>query len=138
METRGRPTKFSVEIINKLKEAFAIGAGVEEACFYAEIDKGTYYNWIKDNEVLFNEFQRLKQKPILKARQEVVKGLEGNPEFSLKYLERKKKDEFSLRTETDITTQGNPFNSITVTYIDKLESEGNEASEDNTGEGSGI
>lgn len=138
METRGRPTKFSVEIINKLKEAFAIGAGVEEACFYAEIDKGTYYNWIKDNEVLFNEFQRLKQKPILKARQEVVKGLEGNPEFSLKYLERKKKDEFSLRTETDITTQGNPFNSITVTYIDKLESEGNETSEDNTGEGSGI
>jgi len=101
---RGRPTKFGVEIISKLKEAFAIGASVEEACFYAEIDKGTYYNWIKKNEKLFNEFERLKQKPILKARQEVVKGLDNNPEFALKYLERKRKKEFGTRIDTNLTT----------------------------------
>lgn len=100
----GRPTKLTPEIVGKLKQAFAIGATVEEACFYAEINKTTYYDWIKVNEELNNEFERLKQKPILEARQEVVKGLKGNPEFALKFLERKKKDEFSLRTELTGTT----------------------------------
>jgi hypothetical protein len=41
----------------------------------------------------------LKMKTILKARTTVVNALNNNPEFALKYLERKKKDEFSLRTE---------------------------------------
>lgn len=42
----------------------------------------------------------MKQKdPYLKARQEVIKRLQDNPDFSLKYLERKKKNEFSLRHE---------------------------------------
>lgn len=118
-ETRGRPSKLSVEIINKLKEAFAIGAGVEEACYYAEIDKGTYYNWIKDNEQLFNEFERLKQKPILKARQEVIKGLEGNPEFALKYLSKKKRDEFG--DSFDVTSNGETISNVKVEILNKYE-----------------
>lgn len=99
MAKRGRPTKFSVEIINKLKEAFAYGSTVEEACFYAEIDKGSYYNWVKDNKELLNEFERLKQKPILLARKTVIDKMKEDGKLALAYLERKLKNEFSLRTE---------------------------------------
>lgn len=133
MAELGRPTKLSVEIINKLKQAFAIGATVEEACFYAEIDKGTYYNWIKNNDALFHEFERLKQKPILEARQEVVKGLKGNPEFALKFLERKKKDEFSLRTELTGTTN-EPIKFI-LEYADPKDKIHSSIPEDTTKEG---
>jgi hypothetical protein len=45
----------------------------------------------------------LREKPVLIARQTVVKSLKDNPEMALKYLERKRKKEFSTRTETDIT-----------------------------------
>ena len=90
--------KLTDDTVNKLKEAFAIDASVEEACFYANISRQTYYNWVKDNKELGEEFDRLRQKPVLKARQEVVKGL-NNFDNALKYLERKKKSEFSLRQE---------------------------------------
>lgn len=138
MAKRGQPTKMTVQIIDKLKQAFAFDATVEEACSYAEIAKQTYYTFIKNNPKILDEFQAQREKPILIARQSVVNKMKEDGHLALKYLERKRKDEFSLRTETDITTQGNPFNSITVTYIDKLESEGNETSEDNTRESSAV
>ena len=85
--------------LKKLEEAFSIDSTVEEACFYADISHQTYYNWVESFPKLKERFDSLRNKPVLKARQEVVKGLDGNPEFSLKYLERKKKQEFSPRTE---------------------------------------
>ena len=90
--------KLTPETVNKLKEAFAIDASVEEACFYAEITRQTYYNWVDENPVLKEEFDRLREKPVLKARQTIVKNLE-NPEYALKYLERKRKSEWALRYE---------------------------------------
>lgn len=134
----GRPIKFDNLTIKKLEEAFAVGCSIPEACLYADITIPTFYNWKKKNEQLFNRFELLREKPIILARQTVINKMKEDGHLALKYLERKKKDEFSLRTETDITTQGNPFNSITVTYIDKLEPESDQTSEDNTGEGSGI
>ena len=96
---RGRPTKLDVGIINKLKEAFAYDCTVEEACFYAEINKTTYYAWLKENPDLSNEFERLRQKPILLARQTVINKMKDDGKLALAYLERKRKNEFSLRTE---------------------------------------
>lgn len=91
-------TKLTPETVNKLEEVFAIDGSIEEACFYANISRQTYYNWIKDNPEMEDRFDSLRQKPVLKARQAVVKGLD-NFDNGLRYLERKKKLEFSLRTE---------------------------------------
>ncbi|MDY0278491.1 MAG: hypothetical protein RBQ97_10460 [Acholeplasma sp.] len=95
----GRPTIMTDLTLQKLKEAFAFGCTDEEACYYAEIGKSTLYNYQKENPEFMEQKEALKQRPILLARQEVIKGLEGNPELALKFLERKKKDEFSLRSE---------------------------------------
>ena len=94
----GSYTKLTEETVKALEQAFSIDATVEEACFFADISKQTYYNWIKDNEKMKERFDALRQKPILKARQELVKGL-TNFDNAMKYLERKKKAEFSTRTE---------------------------------------
>lgn len=98
MAKEGRPTKLTDETVKKLEEVFAIDGSVEEACFYADISRQTYYQWIKENPELNDRFQALRERPVLKARQTVVKSLD-NPDNAFKYLERKKKNEFSLRHE---------------------------------------
>ena len=95
----GRPTIMTDLTLKKLNEAFAFGCTDEEACYYAEISKQTLYNYQKDHPEFVDQKEALKQRPILLARQEVINGIKGNPELALKFLERKKKDEFSLRSE---------------------------------------
>lgn len=93
--------KMTDEAVRKLEEAFAIDASIEEACYYADISRDTYYRWIKENKQLSDKFERLRNRPILKARQTVVKSLD-NPDMAFKYLERKRKTEFSQKIEGEL------------------------------------
>ena len=97
--------KLSDDVVKKLEEAFALDCSIEEACYYADISRQTLYNWKKAHPDLFDKFERLRQKPVLKARKTVVNNLE-NPEIAFKYLERKRKNEFapkSILTGTLVT-----------------------------------
>ena len=93
-----RKPKFTPEVIAKLEHAFSIDATVEEACYYADISQDTFYRWKKGSPQLSEKFDRLKNRPVFVARQSVVEGL-VDPELALKYLERKRKGEFSKREE---------------------------------------
>lgn len=85
--------------IERLIAAFKMDAAIMEACAYAGI---TYEQYKYFNEI-HPDFSTVKQLcselPTLKARQEVVNGIANDKEFALKYLERKRKVEFSLRQE---------------------------------------
>jgi len=94
---RGPPTKKTPDRVNLLRQAFALDASVEEAVFYANISKQTYYDWVNSDKELSDELEALRNKPVLRARQIVIKGMEDNPELALKYLERKRKSEFSQK-----------------------------------------
>jgi len=94
----GRPTIMTPEIISKLEEVFAIGGSDNEACFYAGIGKSTLYNYQQEHPEFLERKEALKERPILKARQTIVKGLE-EAENAKWFLERKMKKEFSNRTE---------------------------------------
>ena len=102
----GRPTVLTPETIQKLEEAFALGASDGEACFFADISNTTLYNYQLKNPGFIERKNSLKESPILKARTEVINGFKGNPELALKYLERKRKKEFSLRTENETEIKG--------------------------------
>ena len=97
MKKKGRPLKIDKLILQKLEEVFSLGGSDEEACLYADIGKSTLYDYQTENPEFSERKHILKQKPILLARQEIIKGLKGNPELALKYLERKKRNEFSLK-----------------------------------------
>ena len=94
----GRPTIMTPETISKLEEVFAIGGSDEEACFYANIGKSTLYNYQQENPEFVERKEALKQRPVLKARQTIVKALD-NPEDARWFLARKMKKEFSERQE---------------------------------------
>jgi len=93
-------SKMTPDCINKLKEAFAIDASIEEACYYADISIQTYYNWKEKNPELFESITRLREKPVLKARQTIVTNLDKVASAQW-YIERKRPDEFSTKTKVE-------------------------------------
>ncbi len=111
----GRPTKRAAinkkiseamregnaEKVSKLKDAAALDASVGEMCYYAGISESTYFRWMKENPELQEEITRLRNKPVLKARQEVIKGLDNNPQFALAYLSKKRSSEFSEKSKVE-------------------------------------
>lgn len=99
MAKEGRPPKMVDTTVKKLEEAFSLGCSDLEACVLAGISKQTLYNYQKDHPEFIDRKELLKETPILLARTSVINGLQENPDLALKYLERKKKDEFSLRNE---------------------------------------
>ncbi len=114
-EGKQKSPKLTEDTIRKLEEAFSIDASVKEACYYADISTDTFYRWIKKYPKLSYKLERLREKPVLKARQTVVRSLD-NPDYAFKYLERKKKDEFSPRQELT----GKDGNPIETSYEIKL------------------
>lgn len=90
----GRPTAFTKEVLQKLEHAFSIDCTDEEACFYAGIAPSSLYNYQAKNPKFLERKQALRQRPVLRARMEVVKGIETSPQFAMRYLERKRPDEF--------------------------------------------
>ena len=94
----GRPTVMTPEVIAKLEEVFAIGGTDMEAIFYADISKDALYDYQLKNPEFTERKEKLKERPILKARQTVVKALD-NPQQAQWFLERKVKNEFAQRSE---------------------------------------
>lgn len=93
----GRPTKMNPEVITKLKAAFANSFTVEQACYYAEIDKTTFYLWLDKDERFSHEMERARNTPTMKAKQVVVAAVnKGDVETSKWWLKHKAPDEFGV------------------------------------------
>lgn len=98
MAETGRPTVMTEDVLHKLEEAFLLGCTDEEATFYADIGMSTLYKYQNEHPEFVDRKEQLKNNPIFLARKSVIEGF-SNHELALKFLERKKKDEFSLRQE---------------------------------------
>jgi hypothetical protein len=94
--------KMTPEVVKKLEDVFAMDGSVEEACFYADISKQCYYNWIDSFPELKERFDALRLKPILKARNTVIKALE-DPKYATWYLTKKKRKEFGDSLLEEVT-----------------------------------
>jgi hypothetical protein len=114
----GRPTVMTPEILDKLVEAFALGCGDKEACLLANIGMSTLYSYQETDPAFVERKHALKENPILKARKTVMDDI-GNVDTAKWLLERKKKDEFSLRTELT----GKDGNPVELTAIKQVSDE---------------
>lgn len=116
-EKVGRPTVRNEEVNRKIEEAAAIGASIEEIAMYSGVWPSTIYRWMEEDSELKERIKELQERPIMKARQTIVKALD-DPNHAFKYLEKKKKREFG--NELALTgADGGPIeNNITVTFKD--------------------
>lgn len=115
----GRPTVMTEEIISKLEHAFSIGCTDLESCFYADISKDSLYRYQLEHPDFCERKEQLKASPIFIARTTVVREIAEKGELALKYLERKKKDEFSPSSDLNLGGQSdNPVNmNITLDFV---------------------
>lgn len=116
----GRPTAMTEQVITKLKEGFAQGFSVENACIWADISTATYYDYAAKNPNFSEQCKTLQKKPLIKSILVINKALnEGDVGTAKWYAERKAKDEFSLRQELT-GENGEPIKQQVV-YIEKEE-----------------
>lgn len=94
----GRPTVMTEEVIRKIEEVAALDGSVAEMALYAGVHVDTIYSYMAQNKEFSDRIQALSERPVLKARQTIVKSLE-TPQGAQWYLSRKKKDEFAERVE---------------------------------------
>jgi len=107
--------------IASLEEAFFWGANDTQAYTHAGICKSTFYYWQEVNPDFVEKKAGMQENIKLRAKRVLVESIVGGDVNSAKFwLERKSKDEFSLRNE--ITgANGNPER---VVYVEKAETEG--------------
>lgn len=92
------PSKLTPAVRVKIEEVAALDGSVEEMAYYCDVSRQTIYQWLKDNPELSDKVERLRERPILKARQTIAKSLD-NPQGAQWYLTRKRKKEFAERIE---------------------------------------
>ena len=98
----GRPTKMTDEVVKKLVACFSNGFSDQLACDHVGIDKVTLYNYCDKHPEFSTIKERLKKNPVAAATLNIVKAIDnGDVKASQWYLERKCKDEFSIRTEVE-------------------------------------
>lgn len=95
-------SKCTPEVVSKLEEAFAYGCTDAEACLYAGISESLLASYQRTHPKFLDRKRALKESPMLLARRTVVDNL-GEPEHAKWFLARKRRDEFSERTEVATT-----------------------------------
>lgn len=100
-KSRGRPTVFNKETVHILEQAFANGCTVEEACSVSGVSRSAYYKRLEDDGQFMDRMERAKLFMIIQARHTICNAIRaGDIKTSMWFLERKCKDEFSLKSET--------------------------------------
>ena len=101
-----RPTIMTPEVIAKLEEAYAWGCTDPEACLWANIALATLYKYQEKNPKFTERKKELQETPIMLSRKNIVNALlRGDRETAKWMLERKRKSEFSTKTETDVKVE---------------------------------
>lgn len=90
----GRPSLDTPEVRGKIEEAAALDASVDEIAFYADISRDCYYDILKKDPEFGDRIAKLRQRPVLAARQRAIKGVTESYGNAMDYLKRKKKLEF--------------------------------------------
>lgn len=108
-----RPTVMTPEVIDKLRQAYLVGATNEEAAHYAGIAPSTIYLYIEKHPEFSEQIDAWKSNPILKAKQTVVQGLDDTKNAQW-YLEKKAKD---FKPKVDLTSDGEKLTVALVEFI---------------------
>ena len=99
--------------LEEFKRAFSMWFTKAEACLYCKVNQSTFFDYCSKNPEFVELIPTLQSMPKLRAKINILNSIENNDSEYTKqkmddskwYLERKVKDEFSLRQEnkTELT-----------------------------------
>ena len=114
----GRPTIMTDAIVSKLEYGFMKGLNVTECCHYADISRNCFYEYLDKNPEFKDRIEELKSNPSTKAKLNVDEAIEnGDTDLSKWWLERRNKDEFSVKQEVSADVKNDV--TITVELVDE-------------------
>lgn len=99
----GRPNKIDDVVLGKLESAFKIGATDREACYYADINPDTLYEYQKKHPDFTEQKEAWKRNPILKAKHTIYNNL-GDPNIA-KWLLERRDDDYSNKIKQEVTNK---------------------------------
>jgi len=103
MTTRtGRKTKRTPEVEKIITDALSLGLSVEDACAYARISRETFYVWCREFSDFSDAVTRAESLLIMRASarlQKEVNAPDGDWKAALEVLKRRRRNEWSDRTE---------------------------------------
>lgn len=109
----GRPPVMTPAVVGKVELGFSKGLNKTECAKFAGISRDTLYEYIKENPKFSDRIEELQSHPSMKAKINLADRIEkGDIEASKWYLERKNRDEFSLKQQVDTT--------VTVTKLEDI------------------
>lgn len=98
----GRPSVITPEILDKLRELFSMSLTDDEACLMTWISRSALMDYCLKNEQFREQKELLKRKPSVQAKFNLVKDIKQQDSGASKWrLERKSKEEFSLKQEVE-------------------------------------
>lgn len=89
-------------VLQKLDEAFMLGATDNEACIYADISPSAFYEFQKKNKGFLERKTALKSMPTLRAKKAIVDRLGEDIELAKWWLVRRARFEFSDKIDLPI------------------------------------
>ncbi|OGS33035.1 MAG: hypothetical protein A2218_07840 [Elusimicrobia bacterium RIFOXYA2_FULL_53_38] len=93
-------------VITQLKVAWGLGCPDVEAAALADVSTASLSRFLKNHPLIAEQKERLLQKPFLSCRNAILKAIAGgDADMALRFLERKKKAEFSTRQELEVSEQ---------------------------------
>lgn len=98
----GRPTIMTVDVLNKLEEAFLHGLSDEKACIYANISTQTLYNYQKIHPEFVGRKQELKTRPDITAQFVLVDNIASNLDQA-RWWANHKMDEFAPKSKVEVS-----------------------------------
>ena len=89
-------------VLRKLETAWALDCSDAEAARFASISPASLSDFLKKHPDIAERKLQLKDQPMLSARSTLLKAINrGDADLALKYLERKRRDEFATKQETE-------------------------------------
>lgn len=118
----GRPTVITPTVVSKLELGFLKGLNVTQCCRYAGISRPPFYEYCDKHPEFLDKIEELQSNPSMMAKVNIVDAIEnGDLELSKWWLERKNKDEFSLKQDIAVSVPvKNPMEGLTTEELKKL------------------
>lgn len=95
----GRPTVMTEKTLRKLEASFAYDSTVEEACVFAGVSPAAYYVFLKEHPKFQETIELLRNIPVMLIRRNIVRSAMFSQDSGFRYLEKKRKNEFSSKLE---------------------------------------
>ena len=111
----GRPSTITEAVIAKLEAAYAFDCNTTEACAYAGISEAAYYRWVKQNPDFREKKKRLRENPILIAKQSVIKNMSKDGRLALQFLKARRPKQYSEKVQLDL---GKPIKKISIEVLE--------------------